>query len=261
MSSTEMLKDGSNPEGVDPSPALGWTTKDDITDVKIYGSEFSPPVFKIRTHLAFAGIKYQCIKRNPNSQKKGHYQKIPSMTVNGRVVNDSYIIAKNLIPALYPDEKDVAGKWEEKITYGLQLGMEIEAMEDPNCQAPFLKMASLPLFLSSAFGWFLPIGGKGRKIPKMIRERRTKQNDKYGLLKTTVEYLTEFKDEMGEKDYFAGTKAGGVDVSVYATLKAFDQLPIIKQFVEESKVTDWWNRMESTIPDIAADKFEKEAKK
>merc|ERR1719253_1628040 len=91
-----MLADGSNPEGVDPSPPLSWNSKDDIKDVAIYGGMVNPPVTKIRCHLAYHGIQYSCVKRSPNSQPEGHYQKIPSTTVDGRQVNDSYVILKFL---------------------------------------------------------------------------------------------------------------------------------------------------------------------
>ena len=282
---TMMLVDGSNPEGVDPVPPLEWGMQDSskFGDVVIYGFKLSPPVCKIRTHLAVAGIPYRCVLRQPNRQPKGQYQKVPSIQVNGRLVNDSYIIIKNLLPLLYnKNHHDEDGSsnsnsdptnaptthiemehWEEKLTYGLQLAMEIEAMEDPDCQAPLLQLVGVPIplanFVSSVLGWFLPIGGPGRMIPNMIRTKRTQKNDHYGPLHTTIEYLQDFKTTIVDHATTPRTSpVGCVDISVYATLKSFEALPIITKVIHEAQLEDWWKHMESCIPDISQDVFEKE---
>jgi hypothetical protein len=43
-----MLPDGSNPEGVDPVPALGWSSQADLKDVVVHGPMFSWGTTKIR---------------------------------------------------------------------------------------------------------------------------------------------------------------------------------------------------------------------
>ena len=35
---------------------------------------------------------------------------------------------------------DIMEQWEEKLTYRLQLAMEIETFEDPYCQPPLLQL-------------------------------------------------------------------------------------------------------------------------
>mmetsp|Transcript_43723 Transcript_43723/g.51199 ORF Transcript_43723/g.51199 Transcript_43723/m.51199 type:complete len:262 (-) Transcript_43723:404-1189(-) len=258
-SSSVMLEDGSNPEGTDPDPPVNWSSKDDLTDVVVYGHISSPPMTKVRYHLAFAGVKYECVERNGRKQPKGFYKKIPSIKVNNRVVNDSYIIVKNLFPALYPNEKDVALEWEEKITYGLQLAMEIEAMEDPASQADLLVLVGIPKILSTVCGCILPVGGPNRTIPKMIKNSRKKVDEKYGPLKTLHDYLRDIKNEIGDgKQSFFGsaTSAGAVDVSVFATLKTYYSLPYVENAVNEANLSIWWNLMENVMPEsVSQDKF------
>jgi len=256
----EMLPDGTNPEGVDPVPPLNWTSKSDLKDVVIYGNLMSPPVAKIRHHLGFAGVEYKCVARKPNSQPKGSYQKIPSMEVNGRVVNDSYVIVKHLLPALYPDSdaKDLASGWEAKITYGLQLAMEAEVTEDSDMLGPLLQHFGMPSFLAF-FGCFpcVPIGGPGRKIPQSIRDKRAAKDDTYGPLKTMQEYLAEFESHITDLSFFQGAAAAtAVDISVFATVYSFYTLPIVKKAIADANLSEWWGRMENIMPEsISKDEF------
>merc|ERR1711934_266721 len=97
----DMLADGSNPEGVDPEPALGWKNKDDLQNVSFYGVAASPPCCKIRVYLHHGKIPFtfEVGTNKPGSD----YKKMPVLQVGNRQVNDSWIILKNLIPAVLPD--------------------------------------------------------------------------------------------------------------------------------------------------------------
>ena len=123
-----MLHDGSNPEGADPEPPLGWKDKASLTDVILVNMPYSPPCAKLRYHLSYHEVPYSLM--SSANFKKGKvaekdYLKVPAIFVAGRQVNDSYVITKHLTPALYGSEVDE--EWEAKITFGLQLAMEVEA--------------------------------------------------------------------------------------------------------------------------------------
>lgn len=255
-----MLADGSNPEGVDPSPPLNWTSKDDIKDVVIYGGIVNPPVTKIRAHLAYHSISYQCIERSPNSQPEGCYQKIPSIVVGDRQVNDSYVILKFLVPVLYGGLSAAELEWEEKITYGAMIAMEVEAMEDPDSCGALLKMGGFPSFLAWVAYPLLPVGGPGKKRPTNIRQKRStpEKVEKYGELRKCSEYLLEFKNALGDKAFFSGKNPGPVDVSLFATFKAFGSLPYTQRAIEEAGLTDWYGHVGAKIPkSFDDDKFQK----
>ena len=121
-----MLHDGSNPEGVDPVPPLEWKSKADLADVVLVNSAASPPCAKLRYHLAYNNVPYTLM--NPAAFKKGKddtkdYVKVPAIFVSGRQVNDSYVITKHLALALYGGKTDEV--WDAKITFGLQLAVEV----------------------------------------------------------------------------------------------------------------------------------------
>lgn len=252
-----MLVDGTNPEGVDPSPPLNWVSKNDIKNVVIYGGPTNPPVTKIRAHLTYNSIPYTCVNRTPNKQPKGSYQKVPSIVVDGRQVNDSYVILKFLVPALYGNLSEQDLLWEEKITYGAMIAMEVEAFEDPDSVSSILAMARKPGFLSW-FSFFLPIGGPGHSMPTGIRNRRAKPEkvEKYGELKKFSEYLGEFKDAQGDKSFFGGENPSATDISLFATLKAFKTVLYVEQALQEAGLADWYKRVETKMPSLDKDTFE-----
>ena len=81
-----MLRDGTNPEGIDPVPPLEWNSKADLTDVVLVNSAPSPPCAKLRYHLAYNNVPYSLM--SPAAFKKGKgvedYVKIPAIFVAGR---------------------------------------------------------------------------------------------------------------------------------------------------------------------------------
>ena len=125
VSHLQMLRDGTNPEGIDPVPPLEWNSKADLTDVVLVNSAPSPPCAKLRYHLAYNDVPYSLM--SPAAFKKGKsvedYVKIPAIFVAGRQVNDSYVITKHLARALYGSKVDEV--WDAKITFGLQLAVEV----------------------------------------------------------------------------------------------------------------------------------------
>jgi len=257
---SKMLVDGTNPEGVDPSPPLVWASKDDIKDVFVYGGTVNPPVTKIRAHLAYHSIQYKCVQRKTNSQPEGCYQKIPSISVNGRQVNDSYVILKFLVPVLYGSLSDEQLAWEEHITYSVMIAMEIEAFEDGDSCGALLSMGGYPSFLAYVAFPFLPFGGQGKKMPAGWRAARAtpKRVEKYGELKTCNAYLVEFKNAVGEKAFFSGDQPGAVDVSMFATFKAFGTLPYTGRALQSAGLTDWYDRVKAKMPSsFENDAFEK----
>ena len=131
-----MLRDGTNPEGIDPVPPLEWNSKADLTDVVLVNSAPSPPCAKLRYHLAYNNVPYSLM--SPAAFKKGKgvedYVKIPAIFVAGRQVNDSYVITKHLARVLYGSKVDEV--WDAKITFGLQLAVEVCHTGPPGTSRP-----------------------------------------------------------------------------------------------------------------------------
>eukprot|EP00940_MAST-03C_sp_MAST-3C-sp2_P003202 g3202.t1 len=134
-----MLPDGSNPEGVDPERPPKWTSTKDFTNVVLYDKKYSPPCAKIRLHFELGDVPLEI---HDGKKPDSDYKKVPSLSVAGQQVNDSFIIMKYIIPALYPDETFDA-KWEKTITYGLQIEY-LDEFKSALGTGPFLGGSSTP---------------------------------------------------------------------------------------------------------------------
>ena len=239
---------GTNREGIDPSPPLGWTRASFDERVVLYGNWNSPPCAKIRYHLAHSGVRYEvrtAAEFAKGKDPKKTYTKTPSLLVGDRQVNDSFVIAKFLVPALYAEPFDEA--WEAKITYGLQLAIEIEAFEDARNWPAFLGMYGIrfPWLVASAAPCFVPL----RKYAKSIAQRRARKDAQYGPLRSARQYCDEFRAALGTKAFFGGDGPSAVDVSFYGTIVPWSGIvPYADALVEASDLAAWWKRMQSAMP-------------
>jgi hypothetical protein len=219
-------------------------------------------VYKIRAHLRFNNVPYTCCTRQGKKRPTSvSYTKIPSLRVGDRRVNDSFVIITSLLPHLYnlqPDD-DAGGnagghsgsllEWEEMLTFGLQLAMEVELFEDPASAGPILGMAGYPSCLASCCCCLLPLGAPGKPLPKRIRASRAEKDDKYGPLKTTAEYLSKIKSAIGAGGLIGNDKPGAADVSAFATLKSFaDVCPTLHGWIREAGIAPWFDTMEKAMP-------------
>jgi hypothetical protein len=235
MSQRRMLSDGTNPEGIDPSPPLGWRCPQDLRNVVLYGSRASPPAVKILTHLIFYSIQHQLL--DAKSRPKSEYKKAPVIFVNGRQVNDSFIIVKNLVPALSGEFNE---PWEAKITFELQPSIEYQ-----------LSPADLKRWAGQPHGFGIPsflmpllIGSIGKKIRTGIEN-----NPRYRV-RPPVHIAMEFAQAMGHQPFFHGNRPGPVDLSFYGTCAPFyiSGCELVIMMLRDARLGSWWNRMQSMVP-------------
>mmetsp|Transcript_33377 Transcript_33377/g.72973 ORF Transcript_33377/g.72973 Transcript_33377/m.72973 type:complete len:245 (-) Transcript_33377:122-856(-) len=241
-----MLSDGSNPEGVDPDPPLNWTDKSSFTDVVLVSTKYSPPCAKIRAHLNYHGVPFTVIspKEYKASAPEDGYRKYPSLRVNGRWVNDSYIIVKHLTPALYKGST-FDEDWDKKITYGLQLAMEAEGFEDRNSWGTLVTYGGYPAWIATLFPCFLPL----EKMAAGIRRRRAAKDEIYGPMRPASEYLLEFRKAVGEAPFLGGASSPGpIDVSMYGTVNCWRDLPYVRNLISQTDLQSWMVRMDSVVP-------------
>jgi len=189
-----------------------------------------------------------------------HYKKIPVLDVNGRQVNDTYIILKNLVPIvsvwdLASGAPPPAGatlkssfseEWEGICSY--QLGPSIE----------------MSLSRADAVKWMrLPVGfGPPRCLPKCclasFLQRKIKTNIKTAMTtmpdRYTVLPLSELgeklKEEIGAQNFAGGSNPGQIDISFYGVCAPFYAVGCenVTGMISECGLQEWWNRMELMIP-------------
>jgi len=231
-----VLPDGTNEEGEDLATPLGLT-RDEVRDVVLYGSDYSPPCAKIRALLSYYKVPFKSVTgRHPTSD----YKKIPVLEVSNRQVNDSHIIVKSVVPILTGkdwDEDHLA--WERRITFEFQPAIEVELFGNGE---DFSKVAGfdgwkqgLAVLLGPLLGSFIGFVFRSRypdyQLPSSV-------------------YGTKFRAAMGDKPFFHGESPGPIDISLYGTYALFEGkgCQTTANFLKSSGLKEWHNRMTERLP-------------
>jgi|GEM_PF-2975333 hypothetical protein len=241
--STQMLPDGSNPEGVAPNPPLGWSGKSDLKDVVVHGPAFSHATTKLRTHLVFAGVPYtheQHLKAKPQGIKpNSSYQKVPVIDVTGRQVNDSWIILQNLLPAI-GIEMDPA--FEERLV------LELDTTFKLHCTSTdWARLAVATVGAPAMIKWLI-----GPMLKRMERKQARHNIATSGLGHREgdeVAFARDFKRAMRGK-FHAGTAPGHGDLSFYGFLAGYLYAgsPIAANMVTQANLEPWVSAMKKIVP-------------
>jgi glutathione S-transferase len=238
-----MLPDGSNPEGVDPVPALGWTSNASLTEVVVHGPMFSWGTTKLRLLMLLNGVAYthnEWLNATPQGIKPGPYNKVPVVDVAGRQVNDSGVIVKHLLPVFGMEFNQ---EWENRIVLELDTSIKlhtpardwaklaVKTMGMPWIMTPLLMLMLSRLERSQARS-NIANSGLGHR-----------EGDEVGIAK-------QFAKEMGSKLFFHGDAPGHVDVSFYASIVGFlySEASIGKSIVSGAKLEAWAERMQEKLP-------------
>ncbi|CAE7239924.1 unnamed protein product, partial [Symbiodinium natans] len=88
----------------------------DFKEVVVHGMRISPAVCKLLAFLKYYQVPF-AFKKTFGKKGSKYYKKMPVMDVAGRQVNDTFIILKNMVPAL-AGSFDM--EWETRITYHYQ---------------------------------------------------------------------------------------------------------------------------------------------
>mmetsp|Transcript_87166 Transcript_87166/g.202915 ORF Transcript_87166/g.202915 Transcript_87166/m.202915 type:complete len:262 (-) Transcript_87166:368-1153(-) len=238
-----MFPDGTNPENVDPVPPLNWSSKEDLKDVVVHGLRASPAVDRLLCFLRFYNVPYTF---KPGKGKKGdkYYKKMPVIDVAGRQVNDTFIILKNMVPALSGAFFHM--EWESRITFEYQSSCLVWPTDAEAVKNFKGKGADLPL-PGCLVGCILPRLRSGGL--KALRARSEDPNDPIKIIDLT-EFTKEFAAAMEGKQYFHGDEPGPVDVSFYGVNSRFVCFGVdtVVNALEAASLIPWFKRMEERIP-------------
>ena len=238
-----MLPDGSNPEGVDPVPALGWSTPQDLVGLVVHGPAFSHATNKLRCFLIFAGVPFthlQHLKAKPQGIKPGTpYRKVPVIDVAGRQVNDSAIILKHLLPALgMAFDKD----WEARIVLELDITFKLHCTP-----TDWARLAVATVGAPALMKWLI-----GPMLARMERKQARHNISTSGLGHREGDELAiarDFKSSMKGR-FHKGEIPGHVDLSFYGFLSGYlyANCPIAARMVADAQLGAWVEAMQTVVP-------------
>jgi len=225
------LDDGTNDQREDIANPLPEWTKNDITDVVLYGTHASPATAKARAVLDLAGVQYS---RRFGKVSTSSYQKFPVLFVNGRQINDSYVITKTLSPILFGtplSEKD------------------LQAFSCTDCMQRWAQLAGLTGVTGFLIHHLAPfsLALKGAERIRAINPH----------LREPEEYLRELRQSLDERasPFFAGNAPGALDASLFGCLSVWlaggeYTMPFAAQAIKQGGLHEWHERMTAIMPDL-----------
>jgi hypothetical protein len=238
-----MLADGSNPEGVDPQPALNWDSRAALTDVVVHGPAFSHATTKLRTFLVYGKIPFrheQHLKAKPQGIKPDTvYRKIPVIDVAGRQVNDSWVILKHLLPTLgmaYNNE------WERRIVLELDTSFKLHCTSKD-----WARLAVATVGAPWLMKWLIG------PVLKRLEQKQARHNIAYvGLGHQEADELgfaRDFKQTMKGR-FHNGDQPGHVDLSFYGFLAGYlyADCPIATNLIQQAGLAQWVESMNQLVP-------------
>ncbi|MGF1741360.1 hypothetical protein L4C34_09830 [Vibrio profundum] len=244
MTTTQkMLPDGSNPEGVNPVPALNWNSTADLTDIVVHGPAFSHATTKLRSILVYADLPYthmQHLKAKPQGIRPNtDYRKVPNIDVAGRQVNDSGVILRHLLPVLGLEFDE---EWEERIVFELDTTFKLHCTSDDWARLAVATLGA-PKFLK----WLV-----GPKLKSMERKQAHHNIKTTGLGHREgdeVRVARDFKSSM-RGQFHAGDAPGHVDLSLYGFLAGYlhGDCKIVHNMIEKAGLEKWVADMKRVVP-------------
>ena len=204
---------------VEPLPE--WT-KDDLKEVILHNNYMSPACCKIRAILTYNKVPFTTIK---GKKKDSAYKKIPVLMLNGRQINDSFIIVKNLAPVLYgnpltPEELD----FEERMTYGLLPSMLSQTFdngwETRKLVSKFSGKCGACCFTVCCCNCCCM---RSKFSKNLLKKEKLESNN-------TDPYIAMIEARLSENAFLQGPEIGILDLSLYGVTQAFSIEPRIKVF-------------------------------
>lgn len=234
--------DGTNYEGVDPEPPLGWKSKTDLKNIEVHGPFFSHGTSKIRCFFMYHGIdfKHQTNpKEDPQGCKPGsYYRKVPIVEVNGRQVNDSGIILKYLAPAV---GMEYDAEWEHRIVYEIDTAFKLHVPASDWARKA-IATEKMPRLLFYPIGWYI----------RNLEKKQAKANIAMGIGHQEgdlIKIFKQFSNERKGKTFHNGDKVGHADLSLYGFLSGylFSKSTFVAKLLKDANLQGWADAMQKEL--------------
>lgn len=215
-----------------------WSNAD-LTDVVLYEGKASPPCCKIRAVLNYYRIPFE---RKEGKKPDSTYKKVPVLMLNGRQLNDSFVMVKALAPVLMGEQLSPELVDLEFITtYHLMLSMEADTVDSCN------DLCLCSSFLGGCMGLGLCILSPCLPACGVSDTIRAKTED----ILSVEECVQKVLDRLEGKTFLHGDKPGIVDVSLFGMLEPFVQSKCSAgQKVLSLGLANWHARMAQLVPSI-----------
>ncbi|PWA38654.1 Glutaredoxin [Artemisia annua] len=224
-------------------------------EVVLYQYESCPFCNKVKAYLDYYDIPYKVVEVNPLSKKEikwSDYKKVPILMVDGEPLQDSSAIIDQLTNNINPaksssvvNNDDEEKKWRRWVDDHLvhMLSPNIyrntsEALESfdyitSNGNFSFTEKYTVK-YAGAAAMYF---------VSKKLKKRYNITDERASLYEAAETWV----DALDGRDFLGGSKPNLADLAVFGVLRPIRYLRSGKDMVENTRIGEWYTRMENVV--------------
>ncbi|KAJ4963309.1 hypothetical protein NE237_023248 [Protea cynaroides] len=224
-------------------------------DVVLYQYEACPFCNKVKAFLDYYDIPYKVVEVNPISKKEikwSDYKKVPILTVDGEQLVDSSDIINKLCRKVHPEKSvdsvrddDEENKWRRWVDSDLvhvlspniyrSVSEALESFDYITSKGNFSFTEKITAKYAGAAAMYF--------VSKNLKKKHNITDERAALYKAAETWV----DALNGRDFLGGSKPNLADLAVYGVLRPIRYLRSGKDMVENTRIGDWFTRMESAI--------------
>lgn len=223
-------------------------------DVLLYQYEACPFCNKVKAFLDYYQIPYKIVEVNPINKKEikwSDYKKVPILIVDGEEMVDSSDIINRLFEKIRVDKpdslanNDEAKKWcgwvDNKLVHVLSPNIYRTTSEAVESFDYITNKGNFGLFERT----FAKYAGAAAMylVSKKLKKRHNITDERAALYDAAETWI----DALNGRQYLGGSEPNLADLAVFGVLRPIRNLRSGRDMVENTRIGDWYNRMESVV--------------
>ncbi|PKI45640.1 prostaglandin E synthase 2-like [Punica granatum] len=225
------------------------------SDVVLYQYEACPFCNKVKAFLDYYKIPYKVVEVNPISKKEikwSDYKKVPILKVDGKQMVDSSAIIDELFQKMHPDnfaEDEEENKWrgwvDNHLVHVLSPNIyrtpseALESFDYITNHGNFSFTERLIAKYTGALAMYM--------VSKKLKKRHNIIDERGSLYEAAETWVNALKN----RPYCGGVKPNLADLAVFGVLRPIRNLKSGKDMVENTRIGEWYGRMERAVGDSA----------
>uniref|UniRef100_A0A1J3D9W9 Prostaglandin E synthase 2 n=1 Tax=Noccaea caerulescens TaxID=107243 RepID=A0A1J3D9W9_NOCCA len=221
-------------------------------EVVLYQYEACPFCNKVRAFLDFNKIPYKIVEVNPMNKKEikwSDYKKVPILTVDGEQLVDSSVIIDSLFQRMHPEiskhEDDEETKWRKWVDNHL-----VHILSPNIYRSSSEALESFDYITTHgnfSFTERLVAKYAGATIMYFVSKKLKKKYNITDERAALYEAAETWVDALNGRPYLGGSTPNLADLAVFGVLRPLRYLRSGKDMVDNTRIGEWYSRMENTI--------------
>ncbi|KAF5734564.1 prostaglandin E synthase 2-like [Tripterygium wilfordii] len=225
-------------------------------EVVLYQYEACPFCNKVKAFLDYYDIPYKVVEVNPLSKKEikwSDYKKVPILMVDGEQMVDSSAIIDQLGEKILPNKTgDIASDDdnEEKKWRGWVDNHLVHVLSPNIYRNTSEALESFDYITSNGnFSFFEKVSVKYAGaaamyfVSKNLKKKYNITDERAALYEAAETWV----DALNGREFLGGTKPNLADLAVYGVLRPIRYLRSGKDMVENTRIGDWYTRMDEVV--------------